>query len=217
MTDNPNIPRLKGWYRDGKLSRRDFLRHSTLLGLSSAAAYSFVGLAAPETMRAAASDLPMGGTLRMGMRVGDITSPHTLTFNEHATLMRPTCDYLVRTGADNITRPALAEGWDVSEDLRTWDLSIRRGVMWHSGREFTAEDAAWNLRRLLAPETGSSIVGLMGGYMLSAVETGETGDDGAPVTRSELWDANAIEVIDPFTLRLNLKVAQGALPEHLFH
>lgn len=217
MADNPNIPRLKAWYSEGKLQRRDFLRQSTLLGLSSAAAYSFVGLVAPDAMRAAASDLPMGGTLRMGMRVADITSPHNLAFNEHATLLRPACDHLVRTGTDNITRPALCSGWEVTEDLRSWDLSIRRGVMWHNGREFTAEDAAWNLRRLLAPETGSSIVGLMGSYMLTQVETGETDDDGNPVTRSELWDASAIEVIDPFTLRLNLKVAQGAVPEHLFH
>lgn len=216
MTGNPNIPKLKGWYGDGKLSRREFLRQSTLLGLSATAAYSFVGLVAPEAARAQTA-IPQGGTLRMGLRVLDITSPHNIAFNEGATSVRPVVDHLVRTGGDNITRPWLLRGWDVSQDLVTWDLRVREGVKWHNGRDFTAEDVAWNLRRLLAPETGSSVVGLMGSYMLTAVPTGETRDDGTAITRSELWDASAIEVPDPFTVRLNLKVAQGAVPEHLFH
>ena len=53
--------------------------------------------------------------------------------------------------------------------------------------------------------------------MLSEVDTGEKDGDGNAVMRSELWDANAIEVVDSSTVRLNLKNSQGAVPEHLFH
>jgi len=149
------IRRLKGWYREGRVSRRDFLRQSTLLGLSSAAAYSFVGLSAPESARAD-GHLPRGGTLRMGMRVLDISNPHAITFDEGGTAVRPVCDYLVRTGQDNITRPWLLERWEASDDLRSWLLHVRPGVNWHSGRAFTARDAAWNIDHVLRPETGSS-------------------------------------------------------------
>lgn len=214
MTENVNIPKLKSWRRDGRLSRRDFLRHATLLGLSATAAYSFVGLPAPD---ARAGELPKGGTLRMGLRVQDISNPHAIGFNEGATSVRPVCDFLVRTGTDNITRPWLLSGWEVSDDLRSWSLKVREGVNWHSGRPVTGEDVAWNIRHILAPETGSSVVGLMGNYMLTEVATGEVDDDGEPVMRSELWDANAIELVDPMTVRLNLKVPQAAVPEHLFH
>lgn len=215
--ENKNIQKLRGLYREGLVSRRDFLRQSTLLGLSSVAAYSFAGLVAPEMARAQATQLPQGGTLRMGMRVQDITDPHAIGFNEGATSLRPVCDFLVRTGADNITRPWLLSGWEVSDDLLTWTLRVREDVQWHSGRILTGEDVEWNIRHVLAPETGSSVVGLMGSYMLESVPTGETDGDGNAITRSELWDANAIEMVDPMTVRLNLKQPQGAVPEHLFH
>ena len=212
--NNPTLTRLTEWMRQGRLSRRDFLRQSTLLGLSAGAAYALAGL--PQPARAQ-TDLPRGGTLRMGMRVLDISNPHAISFDEGGTAIRPVCDYLTRTGQDNITRPWLLERWEASEDLRTWSLHIRPGVTWHSGRAFTAEDAAWNIDHVLRPETGSSIVGLMSAYMLTEEETGETDDDGNPVTRSVLWDANAIEVADDLTVRLNLKVPETAVPEHLFH
>ena len=83
----------------------------------------------------------------------------------------------------------------------TWDLRIRQDLKWHNGRDFVAEDIAWNINRVLNPETGSSVLGLMKGYMMS--------DDG-----TALWDANAIEVVDGKTLRLNIKVPQIAIPEH---
>ncbi|MEM1343307.1 MAG: ABC transporter substrate-binding protein [Pseudomonadota bacterium] len=211
---NANIPKLKRWYTQGTLPRREFLRHATLLGLSAGAAYSFAGLAQPF---AEAQTLPKGGTLKMGMRVLDVSNPHAFSFNEGATSVRPVCDFLVRTGYDNITRPWLLSGWEVSDDLRSWTFKVREGVSWHNGRALTGEDVAWNIRHVLAPETGSSVVGLMGSYMLSEVETGESDDEGNPVLRSELWDANAIELVDPMTVRLNLKQPQVAVAEHLYH
>ena len=211
---NPTLTRLTEWMREGRLSRRDFLRKSTLLGLSASSAYALAGLAQPAM---SAGHLPKGGTLRMGMRVLDISNPHAIAFDEGGTAIRPVCDYLTRTAQDNITRPWLLDRWEASADLRTWTLHIRPGVNWHSGRQFTAEDAAWNVDHVLKPETGSSVVGLMSGYMLKNEPTGEKDDKGNPVTRAVLWDANAIEVVDDLTLRLNLQVAETALPEHLFH
>ncbi|MFQ5959374.1 MAG: ABC transporter substrate-binding protein, partial [Alphaproteobacteria bacterium] len=69
----------------------------------------------------------------------------------------------------------------------------------------------------LDPETGSSSVGLMKGYMLEEFETGEVDDKGNPKKSHKLWDANAIEKIDDHTVRLNLKVPHVAIPEDLFH
>ena len=215
MTENANISKLRSWYREGRVSRREFLRDSTLLGLSASAAYAFTGLAA--TPEARAQTMPQGGTLRMGIRVQDISNPHAISFNEGATAIRPVLDFLVRTGYDNITRPWLLSGWEVSDDLRTWTLKVREGVKWHNGRALTADDVEWNIRHILAPETGSSVVGLMSSYMLTEVETGKMDDDGNPETRSELWDASAIEKVDDMSVRLNLKEPQGAVPEHLFH
>src|SRR5205814_2055832 len=42
-------------------------------------------------------------------------------------------------------------------------------------------------------------------------------DKGNPKKSTRLWDANAIQKVDAFTVRLNGKTAQLAIPEQLFH
>jgi peptide/nickel transport system substrate-binding protein len=75
----------------------------------------------------------------------------------------------------------------------------------------------WNFKRVLDPKTGSSVVGLMKGFLLEDVDTGEKDDKGNPKKSSRLWDAGAIQKVDDFTVRLNGKTAQLAVPEQLFH
>ena len=42
--EHPYVPELKDQFIKGEVSRREFLRTSTLLGLSATAAYSFVNV-----------------------------------------------------------------------------------------------------------------------------------------------------------------------------
>lgn len=211
---SPNLSLLTERLRQGRVDRREFLRTATLLGASAGSAYALSGLGTPAI---AQEPLPQGGTIRIGMPVPEVTRPHSFASPEQSNVARQVLQYLTRTGYDNVTRPLLLERWEPSEDLTTWTLHLRRDITWHSGRPFTAEDVAWNLRRVLDPEVGSSMLGLMGPYLTEKVETGETDDEGAPVTTSKLWSETAIEVLDTHTVRLNLKVPQLAVPEHLFN
>ena len=198
---------------EGRIDRREFLRSATLLGLSAGAAYGFVGKLFGESAIAPAradTTLPKGGTIRIAQRVKDITSPHAINWLEAANIFRQVAEYLTKTGTDNITRPYLLESWEASDDLKTWTLHVRKGVKWHSGRAFTAEDVVWNFKHVLDESVGSSVIGLMTGYMLNTVKK-----SGKDVT--EIWDANAIEKVDDYTVRLNCKAPQLAVPEHLFH
>jgi peptide/nickel transport system substrate-binding protein len=218
--EHPHIPTLKRQLAEREIDRREFLRAATLLGMSAGAAYAFVGEVAGEPWIAPAlaqGALPRGGTLRIGMRCQDLRSPHTYSWIESANSARQVLDYLTVTGVDNITRPWLVEKWEASPDLKTWTLRLRRDVKWHSGRAFTAEDAVWNLKRVLDPKTGSSVVGLMKGFILDEYDTGEKDDKGNPKKSARLWDANAIQKVDDFTVRLNGKTPQIAVPEWLFH
>ncbi|HEV8306759.1 MAG TPA: ABC transporter substrate-binding protein [Methylomirabilota bacterium] len=217
--EHVHIPTLKRQLVERQIDRREFLRYATFLGMSAPAAYAFVAKVTGERVipEARAQALPRGGVLRIGTRCQDLKSPHTYSWVESSNSARQVCDYLTVTGVDNVTRPGLAEKWEPSPDLKTWTLRLRRNVKWHSGRPFTADDVVWNLKRVLDPKTGSSVLGLMKGFLLEEFETGEKDDKGNPKKSTRLWDANAVQKVDDFTVRLNGKTPQLAVPEWLFH
>ncbi|MEX1303871.1 MAG: ABC transporter substrate-binding protein, partial [Rhodovibrionaceae bacterium] len=209
--EHPHIGTLKKEYLSGKASRREFLRMATLLGMSATAAYAFVGKGGSLVAPAQAA-MPKGGTARIAMRVQELSTPHSWNWSVKSNIGRQVLEYLAVTGHDNVTRPHLLSSWEVSEDLRTWTLHVRQGVKWHNGRELTADDVEWNIRHILDEKTGSSVIGLMKGYMLEEYE-----DESDDSKHTRLWDSNAIEKVDDYTIRLNTKVPQIAVPEHLFH
>jgi peptide/nickel transport system substrate-binding protein len=218
--EHPSIPTLKRQLAEGQIDRREFLRYATLLGLSAPAAYAAVRAITGERLvgeARAQGTPPKGGTLRIGMRCQDVKDPHTFSWVQRSNTVRQVCDYLTTTGTDNITRPSLCEKWEASPDLKTWTLRLRKDVKWHNGRQFTADDVAWNIKRVLDPKTGSSVLGLMKGFILDEFETGEKDDKGNPKKSTRLWDANAVQKVDDFTVKLNGKTPQIAVPEWLFH
>ena len=46
--------------------------------------------------------------------------------------------------------PALAEQWTVSRDGRVYTFQLRRGVKWHDGRDFTADDVVFTFDQIVA-------------------------------------------------------------------
>ncbi|MCY6381908.1 ABC transporter substrate-binding protein [Hoeflea prorocentri] len=78
-------------------------------------------------------------------------------------------------------QPQLAESWEISDDKKTWTFRLRPGVKWHKGYgEVSADDVKFSFERQLDPDQG----GVHGG---------------------NLKDIESIEVIDPLTVRFNLK------------
>lgn len=56
-------------------------------------------------------------------------------------------DPLIRWKQDGSFEPRLAEKWEKRDD-NTWRFYLRKGVKFHSGNDFTAEDVKWTLERL---------------------------------------------------------------------
>lgn len=190
------IPELADKLRKEQIDRREFLRTSTLLGLSAVAAYAMsstlTGQPLAQEAAAAPRDGVFGGTLRVAKRVQEITDPAKFSTDAH-NQTRHIAEYLTETGFDNITRPALAESWTASEDLKTWTLHLRQNVLFNNGDAFEAADVEFNLRRWLKKELSSANASLF----------------------SSLPD-NGIEVVDAHTITLHLTKAELAIPENFF-
>ena len=54
-------------------------------------------------------------------------------------------NFLTEINSDNKVTGELAESWDVSPDAKTWTLKLRKGVEFHNGKTFDANDAAASL------------------------------------------------------------------------
>ncbi len=70
-------------------------------------------------------------------------------------LVYHTFECLTRFSDKNEVEPCLAEKWDVSSDGKTYTFHLRKGVKFHNGREFTAEDVKYSWERALNPHTAS--------------------------------------------------------------
>jgi peptide/nickel transport system substrate-binding protein len=211
---HPYIPELKEQYRVGRITRREFLRNATLLGMSVASASSFLASCAPPEPEVAPTEVPptevpptevpptevpeptgpkRGGTLNFGLQITGFEDPATWSWYEED-VCRHVIQYLTQTDRDNITHPFLAEKWEASEDLKEWTLSLRKDVTWSTGEPFNADDVVFTMQRWFDPDVGSSTLGLMS-YLT----------------------ADNIEKVDDHTVKLYLDTPQIAVPEHLFH
>ena len=201
------LPELCDQLGNGKIDRRNFLRQAALLGMTATTAYAMANVLtgdAPIKSALAATPKP-GGTLKVSMRVQEMTDPASFDWAEKSNVARFMVEHLTRTRADNVTVPYLAKGWEASDDLKTWVFHLSDNVTWSNGDKFTSADVAHTVNRWLDPATGSSNLGLFGAMV-------ETGSDG-----KKRGIANAVEVIDGSTIKFNLKQAALAMPENFYN
>ena len=142
------------------MDRREFLRMSTLLGLSIPAAYAIVGkVTGKEFVTPAKAAMPRGGKMRLQHLVADVSNAHAIIELRWGDQVMPVCQRLTRVLADGTTRPDLCTSWEPSDDLRTWTIHLP-DIKWHNGRRFGADDVIWNIEHWLDPATGSIMMGL---------------------------------------------------------
>jgi len=211
------IPELQEQLRQGKLTRREFIRFATLLGASVTAATAMAACAPQATPAPAAATatprpaqptntpvpptptpapaIKRGGSLKAATYgIGRVDHPARYSWVSHSQSTRQVAEYLTWIDEKNITHPYLLEKWEASDDLKTWDLTLRKGVKFNNGDDFTADDVVFTMKEWFDKEVGSSMLGLMS-YMT----------------------ADGIEKVDSHKVRLHLNSGQLAVPEHMYH
>jgi peptide/nickel transport system substrate-binding protein len=149
------------------LTRRDFL------GTAAGAAMGAYGLrlgvpgempqawaAADFTLRAAEPQAKRGGVLRYGI----LSAPAHFDVHQSGTVSNigtqgAMYDNLIRRNpldSGQTIIPDLAHSWEVAPDSKTYTFFLRRGVKFHDGGAFTAEDVKATYSRLVWPPQGFS-------------------------------------------------------------
>ncbi|GJD48346.1 hypothetical protein OPKNFCMD_1064 [Methylobacterium crusticola] len=100
---------------------------------------------------------------------------------------------LLTYGFDLTPRPQLATAWEVSGDGLAYRLSLRRGVTWHDGAPFTAEDVAFSidLLRRAHPRGRTTFANLREARALDAHTVVLTLDRAAPYLLAALAGAES--------------------------
>ena len=218
--NDTNVQKLADQLEAKQISRRDFVRYAALLGVAVPTAYALASkiTGVPFVEEAKAAALPKGGVFRLGTHVKDISNPHTMSWGGYdSNMTRHVLEYLTWTDASGVTRPYLLESIKPSADLKTWTMKLRKNVKWSDGSPLTADQVIWNIKRVLTPAIGSSMLGLMKDYMLVEFDTGAKDDKGNPKKDMKLWREDAIAKVDDYTIVLNAQTPTLAVPEHLFH
>jgi len=93
----------------------------------------------------------------------------------------------------------LAERWDVSPDGKTITFHLRKGVEWHDGAPFTADDCLFTYQKLMDPKVATP-------YSSSYMD----------VAKAEVIDRHTFRVTykEPFSPALE-SWAMGVIPKHL--
>ncbi len=132
-----------------------------------------------------------GGTLRVA-QVGDTNTidPAMATSTPDSTFTLQTYDNLVLRQHDTSLKPMLATSWEPNDDLTAWTFNLRKGVKFHHGKTFNADDVVFTFERLLDEETGSP-------------------------ARASLSSINKIVKVNDYTVRFELNDPNSFLPDSL--
>jgi peptide/nickel transport system substrate-binding protein len=149
----------------GKISRREFVRRGTVVGLSLSS-LSFIAAACggdddgegqATGAQTETGDVQPGGTIRVAL-IQPTTEPNPLLVQDEggAGLLGSTGEFLSFSDDKLELQPRIAESWEPNEDGSVWTFQIRQGVTFHNGATLTAQDVVATFDKLIDPDGGSA-------------------------------------------------------------
>lgn len=155
--------------REGKLPRRSFIQRMVGLGLTAPMASMMLMHAGIAQAQTALPYKPTkrggGGTLKVLWWQGPVhLNPHWATGTKEQEGSRIFYEPLAGWDAEGNLMPVLAsevpsaQNGGLSPDGKVVTWKLKRGVTWHDGQPFTADDVLFNWEFIKDPATSSSLV-----------------------------------------------------------
>ncbi len=144
----------------------------------------------PAPVRAQTTPAPaQAQTLRIASAFDPQTmDPHALALLYHSRIAFQVHESLVGRDEKFKLEPALATSWQMTGPT-TWRIALRRGVKFHDGSAFTADDAVFSLERAMAPPSQRAF---------------------------QLKGVKAVKKVDDLTIEFQLEAPDAVLPEKLW-
>jgi peptide/nickel transport system substrate-binding protein len=181
----------------GRLSRRDFIRRGTVVGISvpllgsilAACGSSSPSSAAPGTS-SSASGKP-GAVIKAGIVTPTAAiNPVTVADQGGLDMLAQTGEYLCLSGQTLTLQPALATSWSPNSTADVWTFKIRQGVKFHNGAPLTADDVVYTYQLQTNPKSSSNALSAFAGVLSPA----------------------GVKKVDDFTVAFHLAAANGNFP-----
>lgn len=143
--------------KDGRLSRRGFVKRMAAVGFTAPMATQLLAIsgAAPAAAQSVPAYRPTraggGGPLKvLYWQAATLLNPHFAAGTTNQDASRVFYEPLAGWASDGTLHPILAaeipsrENGGLSEDGRSVTWKIKRGVKWHDGQDFSADDVVFN-------------------------------------------------------------------------
>ena len=181
----------------GRLSRRDFIRRGTVVGISVPLLGSILaacGSSAPSSSRPARPRRPRaqpGAVIKAGIvtPTGAI-NPVTVADQGGLDMLAQTGEYLCLSSQTLTLKPVLATSWTPNGNADVWTFKIRQGVKFHNGHALTADDVVYTYQLHTNPKGGANALSAFGGVLIPS----------------------GVKKVDDFTVAFHLSAPNGNFP-----
>jgi len=175
----------------GRLSRRDFIRRGSVMGLSATALGAVLtacGNSSPSASSSSTAAAKPGGTIRAGIVTPTAAiNPLTVADQGGLDMLGQTGEYLTLSTQTLSLRPVLATSWSSNSTADVWTFKIREGVKFSNGAPLTADDVVYTYQLHTNTAKGSNA--------LSAF--------------ASVLEPSGVVKVDDYTVKFNLVAPNG--------
>ena len=181
----------------GRLSRRDFVRRGTVVGIS----VPLLGSILAACGGSGSSSSPSGGSSSAAgapgavIKAGIVTptgaiNPVTVADQGGLDMLGQTGEYLCLSTQTLTLKPVLATSWTPNSKADVWTFKIRQNVKFHNGQALTADDVVYTYQLHTNPKGEANALSAFGGVLLPA----------------------GVKKVDDFTVEFHLSAPNGNFP-----